>query len=153
VHSKSTLLTIITCVLSLSGCSVVAYTPVVIAAAAGQTRVSLKDDAVYAPYFERSVTLEPVDDADWSLQKFSEGRYFIALTPTPERNSLFICHLSRRQITIREVFEDKINGGVYYSATAPDCTSGDGATVEAPRNTFSLEVFKPLLKRHAENAA
>ena len=115
----------------VGSCSVAAYAPVVGMSAAGLDRNSLKGDEKYDQVIGRRVRLENLGEIVWTLRRFTGGRYFVERTISANNSTLFVCSLGGREIEISDIFEDKINGGIYYSARV-QC---DGGTpIEAPKN-------------------
>lgn len=109
--------TVLICII-LSGCSIAAYTPVVGGAAFGYDRVSLKGELGFSKIIGAKITLEDTEEYEWTLRKFSKGRLFIEKTYEGVQSTRKICSLGGSEIEIIDVFEDRINGGIFYSANA-----------------------------------
>ncbi|MGY8961480.1 MAG: hypothetical protein ACKVKG_18525 [Alphaproteobacteria bacterium] len=119
--------------LMLAGCAIVPYAPVAGLAASGADRASLREQPQYAKLIGVSLSPKTTGSRIWALRKFNKGRYFIERSDPNKNYTPFVCNLSGGEIVIKDIFEDKINGGVHYSASAR-CKSG--AFVDAPRNHF-----------------
>ena len=114
-----------------AGCSVAVYTPVVVGSVLGFDKKSLNDDERFEHLIGTPIVLDNADDRVWTLRRFSGGRYSILLSSPGNTSTELVFALDDRPIVITSVFEDKLNGGVYYSAEVQD---NEGATIEAPKN-------------------
>jgi hypothetical protein len=121
-----------------SGCSVIAYTPVVATASLGLNKTDLSHEPEYEGVVGRSFRLQPLDDRSWQLKKFDGGRYYIEQSFNPRDR--IICDLEEGTVVINEIFSDSVNGGVFYAADA----SCDGTVFEAPLNRWSDVVRRSI---------
>lgn len=115
----------------LGACSVGAYTPVLVTSASGQGKQSLNEASPYDSLVGRWIVLKNSTDRVWTLRRFSRGRHFIELSSPDNHSTQLVCRLAGRPLRIDQVFEDRINGGIHYSATT---SCADGKMIEAPRN-------------------
>lgn len=122
----------------LSGCSITAYTPVIGASVVGMDEVSTKDDDKYGGLIQRSIILESEGERIWTLRKFSGGRYFIELSRRDSNYTPLVCDLTRRELFITDIYEDRISGGVFYSANT---SCADGSIIETSRNHWYEVLF------------
>jgi hypothetical protein len=121
----------------LTGCMFAVYTPVVVGSALGLDRETLNEDPRYAPLIGRDLALEQVEQDRWLLRKFDGGRYFVEVRVPPTAATaststiVTICDFTDATMRIDEVFLDRLNGGVHFSAQVT-CPSGERYT--APIN-------------------
>ena len=99
----------------LSGCSLAAYTPVVVSSSLGMNKKDLSEEPEYSKYIRVELKLSSFENQIWHLKKFEKGRYYIELSSSSERS---VCELSQGYIYISKVFFDSVNDGVFYKATA-----------------------------------
>ena len=124
--------------LVLAGCAAAPYAPVVGLAASGADRVSLREQPKYANLIGVPLSPKSTGTRIWALRKFKSGRYFIEQSDPNKNYTPFVCDLSGGEIVIQDIFEDKINGGLYYSGSAR-CKGG--AASDTPKNHFYSEFF------------
>lgn len=130
----------ILCALILCGCSVVAYTPVVATSALGLNKTDLSDSPEFRKYTKQPFQLEPLDEVSWQLKKFEGGRYYIGLASNPSEQEV-ICDLGAESVLIENIFDDSVNGGIFYSARVT-CNK---QVYNAPLNHWS-DQFKNCIK-------
>jgi hypothetical protein len=119
------------CVLSFSGCSILAYTPVVAMAVVGMDRTSLDEEEQYKKWINYEHLLEDTAVKSWQLHKFNPGRYYLVFAgANGGARATFICSLGGKPIKIKHLFRDEISGGVFFDGE----TSCDGNDlVEIPK--------------------
>jgi hypothetical protein len=117
---------------SLYGCSVLAYTPVVATESLGLNQTDLSDSSEFKEYISRPFLLVPVEEVSWQLKKFDGGRYHIELAANLSKKEV-ICELIAGSVIIEKIFDDSMNGGLFYSAKI----SCNGHTYSAPLNHWS----------------
>ncbi len=132
---KCKLLLVFISVVGLSGCSFLAYTPVVVSASLGLNKEDLSEKPEYKDVVGRPFSLAPLDDVPWLLKKFSGGRHHIE-RQSNIANKITVCDLTDARLVIDEIFFDSINGGVFYSAVV-ECA---GKSYEAPLNHWSESI-------------
>ncbi|MCL6417652.1 hypothetical protein MIB92_18480 [Aestuariirhabdus sp. Z084] len=135
---------IVSALLALTGCSVAAYTPVVGTAAVGAGQESLNELPEYRSLINTPLTLLPEPGQQWTLRRFSGGRFFVERSPIANRSTELICLLADGQLIIDEIYEDRINGGLYYSGKARCDESDDW--LEVPRNHWYPKGMVPLVE-------
>ena len=126
----------------LTGCSIVTYAPVVGSSAVGLDKVTLRDSPEYAQIINSTVKLTDTSDYNWTLRKFTKGRYFIERTYPSVKSTQEICSLNGRDVIIKDIYEDRINGGIFYSAVV---SCDGGSKIEATKNHWSntlLHLFR-----------
>lgn len=110
-----TLITIGT-TLTLSGCAFGGLLPLTLASMTGQDRVTLGDQAEYANIIDSKIILRDTDDYRWTLRKHTKGRYFVQKKYPGLGSTDEVCSLNNQEILVTDIFEDRINGGIFYSA-------------------------------------
>ena len=128
---------------ALSGCSIAAHTPAVAMGATGVDKESLADTEPYAGLIDRTVILADGEDRYCTLREFDSGRQFLQYSPQLEGASYstqMVARLDGRSIIIREIYNDKINGGVFFDAELVH--EGEQITLQRNRWTGALLAYK-----------
>ena len=122
----------------LSGCSVAVYSPVIGMSVLGMDKESLSDNPKYKQILNRNVILPDEKGQDWVLRRFSSGRNFISKAKVSDESGVsIVCYLSGKELVITDVYTDKVNGGVFYSASV----SCDGNTItKVPKSYWYPEL-------------
>ena len=138
---KMTLRNIVLClsIVDLSGCSILAYTPVVTTSVLGINQTDLSNDPKYKGFINRPFHLSPLLDKSWQLKKFDRGRYYIEVSIELSKNKV-ICDLGVANIVIVKIFDDSISGGVFYSAEV----TCDTQVFDAPLNHWSDSLMQSV---------
>lgn len=110
----------------------VAYTPVVGAAALGLHQTDLSQQPAYSQYIGKPFSLKSSEQHIWHLKKFEGGRYYIEPT-APGTDKPVVCHLEGSEVLISKIFYDSPNDGTFFSARV----TCDGQVYDAPLNRFS----------------
>ncbi|WP_290701924.1 hypothetical protein [Amphritea sp.] len=103
------------CVFFLCGCSVLAYTPVVATSGLGLNKTDLSESQEFQEFINQPFRLTTLGNTPWQLKKFGGGRYHIELAISLSKKEV-ICELGAKSIVIDKIFDDSINGGIFYSA-------------------------------------
>lgn len=103
------------CVFLLCGCSIVAYAPVVATSGLGLNKTDLSESQEFQEFINRPFRLATLGETRWQLKKFGGGRYHIELVTSLSSKEV-ICELASESIVIDKIFDDSINGGIFYSA-------------------------------------
>jgi hypothetical protein len=104
--------------------------------ATGLDKESLAATEPYAGLIGQTVVLQDGDDRYWTLRSFDSGRQFLQYSPQLEGASYstrMIARLDGSAITINAIYNDKINGGVYFDAELVH----DGQPIELRRNRWT----------------
>ena len=117
---------------SLCGCSILAYTPVVAVSLLGLNKTDLSDNIEFKDLTNRPFSLAPIEGLSWQLKKIDGGRHHVERASNSSEKEV-ICELIAGKLVIDEIFDDSINGGVFYSATV-NCS---GQTYNTPLNRWS----------------
>jgi hypothetical protein len=118
--------------ISLCGCSFLAYTPIIATSSFGLNKTDLSGKREFKDLTNRPFSLAPVDGLSWQLKKFDGGRYYVERASSTSVKKV-ICELSEGKLIVDEIFDDSINGGIFYSANV----SCGGNTYNAPLNHWS----------------
>ncbi len=92
-----------------------AYTPVVATSGLGFNKTDLSESQEFKRFTNRPLRLVTLDKASWQLKKYEGGRYHIELKTSVGKKDV-ICELESKNIVIEKIFDDSVNGGVFYSA-------------------------------------
>jgi hypothetical protein len=119
----------------LYGCSVVAYTPVVVTSVLGINKTDLSEKQEFIEFTNRPFHLQRIDEKSWQLKKFEGGRYHIELSVGFSKKEV-ICELNDETVVIDKIFDDSLNGGIFYTAKV-NC---NGHNYTAPLNNWSAQL-------------
>ncbi|WP_300518680.1 hypothetical protein [Aliiroseovarius sp.] len=118
-----------------SGCSVLAYTPVVGAAMLGKDRVPVSSESAEAGVIGKR--LQVPAGSTMSLRAFEGGRMFLSDNNDPGGQTRLVCPLAGRTLVVTRLYEDQINGGTHYDAQVI-C---GGESFEAKRSLWSADLL------------
>ena len=128
--------------LTIQGCSIAAYTPVVGYAVTGSGDETLRNDAIFNQYINVPLKLTN-SDKKWFLKKFNKGRYTIEVVNENEHKEL-ICDLSKpdASMIISDIYNDAIHGQRMYQASVM-CDSKTYLNIML--NVWSVDLEESLL--------
>ncbi len=135
--------------LLLSACSLLVYTPVVAMSIAGLDRDSLDDDDRYRKLVGYEHVLENSEERSWELHKFDGGRYYLVFPFSKQiEKPDFVCALGGKPVKIVHLFEDELNGGVYFDGEV----SCDGTNVVTLSSIHLFESLQSMLTEQETQA-